>query len=259
MSYILEALRRAETERERKRRVPGLHAQPVPSSSLDERGTRRSNKIWLWIALGVSAGVLLPLLWRWWVIDPIAAEAAAAARAPSAGSVTPQATVDAPPAVASAPLATAQAAEPPAPTQETPHPPRVAHTPAKTAATAPKLNAGAGERAPAVAAAQPSAHQPKAAASAPTQASVAAAAVTASAPEPKLRSLNEMPEDVRRSVPTLSFGGSVYSETAAQRMVIFNGQVLREGDVVADDVTLEQIRPHSAVMRARGQRFEIAF
>jgi general secretion pathway protein B len=258
MSYILEALRRAETERERKRRVPGLHAQPVPSSSLDERGTRRSNKIWLWIALGVSAGVLLPLLWRWWVIDPIAAEAAAAARAPSAGSVTPQASVDAPPpTAASAPIATAQAIEPPAPAQETPHPPRAAHTPTKTAAVAPKPNPVAGERAPAATGAQPTAHLPRPAASAPQ--AVAAATATASAPEPRLRSLNEMPEDVRRSVPTLSFGGSVYSETAAQRMVIFNGQVLREGDAVADDVTLEQIRPHSAVMRARGQRFEIAF
>ena len=45
MSYILEALRRAETERERKRRVPGLHAQPVPVVSPEEPGGRRS-KAW---------------------------------------------------------------------------------------------------------------------------------------------------------------------------------------------------------------------
>jgi general secretion pathway protein B len=81
----------------------------------------------------------------------------------------------------------------------------------------------------------------------------------ASAPEPRLRSLAELPEELRRSVPALAFGGSVYSETAAQRMVIFNGQVLREGDAVSDEVLLEQIRPQSAVMRLRGQRFEVKF
>jgi general secretion pathway protein B len=64
---------------------------------------------------------------------------------------------------------------------------------------------------------------------------------------------------VRSAVPTLSFGGSVYSEVAAQRMVILNGQVLREGDAVSDEIRLEEIRPHSAVMRLRGQRFEMPF
>jgi len=81
----------------------------------------------------------------------------------------------------------------------------------------------------------------------------------ASAPEPRLRSLAELPEELRRGVPQLAFGGSVYSEIAAQRMVIFNGQVLREGDPITDDLQVEQIRPRSAVLRMRGQRFEIAF
>jgi general secretion pathway protein B len=74
-----------------------------------------------------------------------------------------------------------------------------------------------------------------------------------------LRSLAELPDDMRRSVPALAFGGSVYSEIAAQRMVIFNGQVLREGDPLSDEVMLEQIRPRSAVLRLRGQRFEVPF
>jgi general secretion pathway protein B len=51
----------------------------------------------------------------------------------------------------------------------------------------------------------------------------------------------------------------VYSEIPAQRMVILNGQVLREGDAVSDELVLEQIRARSAVMRLRGQRFEITF
>ncbi|HEU5293428.1 MAG TPA: general secretion pathway protein GspB [Burkholderiaceae bacterium] len=249
MSYILEALRRAETERERKRRVPGLHAQPVASALPEERAMRR-NKAWLWVALGVGAGVLLPVLWRWWSLDPVSEEPVVSARAPVAGSVTPPAALEQPPTPAPAPAPTvasapavAEAAAPTAVARERPSQPRSA--PAKAT---PKTNT-AREPAPAVAAAAPTAT--------PTAAAKPAAA--ASAPEPKLRSLNEMPDDVRRAVPQLSFGGSVYSELAAQRMVIFNGQVLREGDPVTEEVQLEQIRPHSAVMRVRGQRFEIAF
>jgi general secretion pathway protein B len=68
-----------------------------------------------------------------------------------------------------------------------------------------------------------------------------------------------LPDDVRRGLPQLAFGGSVYSDTPAQRMVIINGQVMREGDAVTDELQIEQIRPRSAVLRMRGQRFEMPF
>jgi general secretion pathway protein B len=93
----------------------------------------------------------------------------------------------------------------------------------------------------------------------PAAAQVANPATASSAPEPPLRTLSELPLDLQRAVPALSFGGSVYSELPAQRMVILNGQVLREGDAVSDEIRLEEIRPHSAVMRLRGQRFEMPF
>src|SRR5258706_5997006 len=91
MSYILEALRRAESERERKRGVPGLHAQPVPATSPDDQREGRSRP-WLWVVIGLSAGVVLMLLWRAWATEPLVDEAALA-RAPVAGHVAaPEAT-----------------------------------------------------------------------------------------------------------------------------------------------------------------------
>ena len=51
----------------------------------------------------------------------------------------------------------------------------------------------------------------------------------------------------------------MYSDTPAQRMVIFNGQVLREGDALTNELQIEQIRQRSAVLRVRGQRFEMPF
>jgi general secretion pathway protein B len=88
-----------------------------------------------------------------------------------------------------------------------------------------------------------------------TEAGTAPAAAAA----PPLPRMSDLPEDLRRQVPTLTFGGSVHSPMPAQRMVIFNGQVLREGDTVAEGLTVEEIRAKSAVLRIRGQRFEIVF
>jgi len=265
MSYILEALRRAETERERKRRVPGVHAQPVPAPTPEQPGLRRS-KAWLWVVIGVSAGVLLPLLWRSWANDPTSEETAGT-HATAAGSVTPQGGVgiDAPPAGAPPTAAEPSPSNPPAAAApvapERPPAPRATQTAPKAGATA-----KAGTATPPEATTRaPNAATPAASAATPDSALPSRAtkpvppAAAASAPEPRLRSLTELPDDLRRAVPALAFGGSVYSEIAAQRMVIFNGQVLREGDAVTDELLLEQIRAHSAVMRLRGQRFEIAF
>jgi len=258
MSYILEALRRAESERERKRGgVPGLHARPVPMPSSDELGERRG-KAWPWLTGAVSVGLLLMILWRWWSVEPLVDETMLA-RAPVGGNVS-QGGADA----ASAPPA--PPAPVPAPAQPAPQ-----AAPAPSPAPAPKAAASgaAPDKAPrsskpatpprstATAAASP--RQPPAQGSAPA-APTPQAALPAPAPAPeRLRTLAELPDDVRRSVPQLAFGGSVYSDTPAQRMVIFNGQVMREGDAVTDDLQVEQIRPRSAVMRVRGQRFEMPF
>ena len=69
----------------------------------------------------------------------------------------------------------------------------------------------------------------------------------------------ELPENVRREMPALAIGGSVYSAQAPARMVIVNGQVFREGDVLAPGLTLERIQPKSAIFAIRGQRFELRF
>jgi general secretion pathway protein B len=78
-------------------------------------------------------------------------------------------------------------------------------------------------------------------------------------PEPKLPSLAELPDDVRSDVPAITIGGSIYSKSAANRMVVINGQVFHEGDALATGLVLEQIRPKSAVLRFRTHRYEITY
>ena len=55
MSLILDALRKADAERERGA-VPGLHAQPAPP---DEPAARAPNRTppWLWAGVGVAVGL----------------------------------------------------------------------------------------------------------------------------------------------------------------------------------------------------------
>jgi len=92
---------------------------------------------------------------------------------------------------------------------------------------------------------------------APATTTVATPAPAASAA--RLPTQDELPEDIRRQIPKLAVGGSIYSESAASRFIILNGQIFHENDKVLPDLVLEQIKLKSAVLRFRNQRFTISF
>jgi general secretion pathway protein B len=77
------------------------------------------------------------------------------------------------------------------------------------------------------------------------------------AAEPRVPSLGELPADVRASLPQMSVSAAVYSPTPSSRMLFINGQVLREGDALADGLVVERIGASASVLSMRGQRFEI--
>jgi general secretion pathway protein B len=277
MSYILDALRRADAERERGG-VPGLHAQPFPPTR-DERAAPRGGGPWRWIALGLAAGLALPLA-LWWLSS--GDEPAPLPTAPTAPLATTPAPAPAPPpAPATLAAAPPAVAEPMAPTSPAPRPAATPPSPPPTAAAAaaPRQRAApertaqrTAERAdpgdepaprPAARPRPPAAAERTATARAPAAASPAASAPAAQPPaaaEPaRLPSLAELPEPVRRQLPTLQIGGSMYSEAPANRMLIVNGQLLHEGSTVAPGLVLEQIRLKSAVFSFQGQRYEMRY
>ncbi len=111
-------------------------------------------------------------------------------------------------------------------------------------------------------AAATSARKPVPRARAKPQATTPAAATAArkpAAPQPAERVplLAELPDDLRRQVPAMVIGGSVYSPQPASRMLIVNGQVYREGSPLAPELQLEQIGTKAAVFSVRGKRFEV--
>lgn len=225
MSYILEALRRAEAQRQRGA-VPGLHAQPASAALADpalarQAGARRSWRL-AWV---LAAVLLLAAGARWWLgpSGPSGLE-------PTVGPAQPF-------AVASAARIAAPAVEP-------------ALAVPLAVPVAPALAAS-------VVAANAAALPPRVASSAGLP--LLAAPATAPASAPRLPTLAELPETVRRELPVFTLGGSVYAEQASQRMVIINGQVLREGDRLAPELLLQQIRLKSVLLDYRGQRFELPF
>lgn len=217
MSYILDALRRADAERERGS-VPDLRAQPMASASTEER--RAGFAVLPWAAGGAALVLLAVLAWAWLGHDE-AAPVVAIAPPPPAAKTAPA------PAAAAPPLSTEKAA-------------------VTVVAAAP----------PAHAAIKPAVRTDAAPAAVPARPTPASAP---SASEARIYAQRELPEDIRRQLPPLAIGGSMYSEAPANRMLIINGQLFHEHDQPAPGVSLEQIRLKSAVLGFKGYRFELSY
>lgn len=269
MSYILDALRRADSERERGA-VPGLHAQPGAASSDDDEGAASgagTNPL-VWVIVALALVLLGSLAWNMMSGSsdaPATVEPVAVAPPPVPTPIATPAPTPAPPPVAVVAAAPTPAPSPaPVPAYVAPPPPAPAAVPreAAPARATPELPLDKPLPRPQRPAVEPRKAEPAPAASKPaTTPSKPEPATTTEAPtaEPRLYAVNELPEDVRRALPLLAFGGSVYSETPANRILIINGQVYNEGGRPTPDVVLEQIRLKSAVLRFRSYRYEVAY
>jgi general secretion pathway protein B len=80
----------------------------------------------------------------------------------------------------------------------------------------------------------------------------AASAIPPSQPLPPVQGL---PADA----PKLVINGGVYSAARDQRMLIVNGQVVREGADLGSGVKLEQITARAAVLSFRGSRYSVSY
>lgn len=112
MSYILDALKKADAERERGS-VPGLHSQPLGQVDDDEDATsRRPVPPAMWLVAG--AGICLIAVLSWQLLSRPAAPKPEPVAAPTAATETPteQNTQPAQPEPMPAPTSVQTAAEP---------------------------------------------------------------------------------------------------------------------------------------------------
>jgi general secretion pathway protein B len=248
MSYILEALKKAQAERQLGN-APTIHA-PAPSYAAPRAGQGAQRR---YLALGVGVVVVaaaVALLWPRFASEPpvrlaaVTPPAAVPATAPATVPATAPVATPVPPAVvlpAPAPVVQpAPAPEPaptPAPVPEV-RPVRVkpAPTPVVSAASSP----------------QPSPQQREAAPAAPA---VAAQPVG----DDQLRTLQQLPDTLQREIPKVAFGGYIYSPTPGESLLLVDKMLRREGEEVAPGLVLERLTPKAAVMNYRGTRYRAAY
>lgn len=224
MSYILEALKKAEAER----RSGLAHAVPLPPGfpGAERQGGAPQARRWLGIAATLT--VALPVV-TWLAMRESAPQAeagSAAAPLPVTAAVMPEAPVVAPvtpPAAATAPESAVAA-----PTQEKP----ISAKPAKK--------------------------KPEKKSPAPASA-VAAAAPKESGIDVAVATLNDLPAQVRNEIPLLTIGGYIYAGNRADRSVLINNRLLREGDEIAPGFTLEQMTRDSMILNYKGYRYRASY
>jgi general secretion pathway protein B len=250
MSYILEALKKAQAERQLGN-APTIHApQPVQA---DQPGVAASRKP-LFIGLGAGALVVVAgALFVWQRGSaPAPAPVAVPASAPAVAGREPAATSPAPAsAAAGAASNTLEVSAPPEPVA----PPRPAHVveahvaePRMAEAPARPAPSAAVRTAPVAAATRPAPAPVPAPTSAPTP-----------APEDSLPYLHQLPDTIQRDIPRVSFGGYMYSANPADRLLLVDKALRHEGEEVGPGLFLEKLLPKAAVMNYRGIRYRVAY
>ena len=223
MSYILEALKKSQAERQLGE-LPSIHAPQVQLNNVpDADGARR-----LPVLLGVGTACLVAaLLWLW---QPWQAGVPVTAPVPLAAAPAP---VPAPvpvPAPAPAPAPAPVVVAAPAPVSVRPAPlPMPAPLPVQPAPVA---------KAPPVPAAPPP----------------AAAAV-----EEVIPGLRDLPEPIQRQIPPIALGGYIYSKDPADRLLLIDKVLRHEGEEVAPGLVLDKLQPKAAIFSFRGYRYRVPY
>lgn len=218
MSYILEALRKSDQQRQRGATPINLATPAATPPARPPRHYRNGLLALLLLALGITIGWLRP--WQ-----PTATGAPVPAAADTM-PVAPARPVPAPPPV---PLVVA-----PAPAMNMP-------VPEERAPAAPTPRAPAAPPA-ALPAAQPAENPP-----------LASVAPTTTAA--RILGLNDLPQAVRQSLPAVAIAMHAYANNPGERIVMINNQLLRQGDLVAPGLRLEEITQEGVVLGYQGYRF----
>lgn len=233
MSYILDALKKSDQQRQRGA-APSLRSAPAPIA-LPEKSSSWRYTI-LVIAL-IGAGMLVGWLRPW---QP---ESQSPGNSPRASS---NATADAKIAVPEAPPGSAAYPGEAAPAQAPA--PAIAAEPVaplmpRSEIVAPRAPAPAIPRiAPRVA--LPTTDKP---------ASIAQPDTTAD--QGHVMAMEELPLGIRQELPELTISMHAYSPNPAKRLVSINNKLLHEGDTAASGVKLEKITPEGMIFSFRGYRF----
>ncbi len=229
MSYILEALKKSQAERQLGE-LPSIHAPQVQLHDGAASASARRTPVWLalgGVAVAVAAALLL---WQPWQADAAAPAAAAVVPVVLAQAVPAPLPVAAPPAaVAPAPVA---AFVPPAATAAPVHHARPV--------------------------AEPKQETPGQAVSPPVAAPAPAVPPTPAAEE-SVPGMRDLPEPIQRQIPAIAIGGYIYSKNPADRLLLIDKVLRHEGEELAPGLVLEKLQPKAAIFSFKGYRYRVPY
>jgi general secretion pathway protein B len=233
MSYILDALKKSDQQRQRGA-TPTLQAAQL---------TVAAPKRPLLISYGLLAAVLLVtgIMIGW--LRPWQAE-----RQPPAPAL---------------PMSEAVAAKPPLPIMQQATAPLTAPAPSTTPPSGRTAQEGhpATNLTPAVPVAVPAAAAMKNNAPVDSGTPGAAAPVAddsarLAAPQQKVMRFDELPVQIQREIPAMTVQLHAYSSLPSERIVYINSTKLQEGDYLIPGLMLEQITPDGMIFSYKGYRFQ---
>ena len=233
MSYILEALKKSQAERQLGE-LPSIHAPQVQLHDGAASASARRTPVWLALG-GVTVAVAAALLlWQPWQAD---------AAAPAAAAVVP------------AVLAQAVPAPLPAPLPVTAPPAAVAPAPV-AASVPPAATAAPVHHARPVA--EPKQETPGQAVSPPV-AVPAPAVPPPPAAEESVPGMRDLPEPIQRQIPAVAIGGYIYSKNPADRLLLIDKVLRHEGEELAPGLVLEKLQPKAAIFSFKGYRYRVPY
>jgi len=238
MSFILDALRKSEHERQRQT-GPGIAELPIA------RPASRPPVALIAVAalLGINLVIVLVLLLRQGAPEAPPAAPASAAGAPSTDSAASAAMDGQVPVAAAARPAPLQAVPPPEPVRE----------------IRPLVEEATQTRATPDSFGPPPAPDPSLVPAAPVSAAVREVSRgTVSAPPPSgefVPRLDNLPPQATAGLPTLNLDLHIYATQPSQRSVFINGRRYGEGDSLPEGARVDSITTDGAVLQYRGQRF----
>jgi general secretion pathway protein B len=223
MSYILDALKKSDQLRQRGSTPTLLTAQSTPTEPSRPRYVMNGVLAVVLISAGIALGWLRP----WQTEQP-----APATEPPASLPVVPGTNLAFPTPLDGSPEATAE---------------QQPHSPAAGAATKQDIQALAGlESLPPSPQAEPTARNATAG-QLPGGGSDEAGR--------KIMALNDLPPSIRREIPMITISFHAYSSDPVERRVMINDKMARQGEPLADGLSLEQITADGVVLDYKGFRF----
>jgi general secretion pathway protein B len=270
MSYILDALKKADSERQHGK-TPDIYSSQPHSDALENDESSWSKPIaWFLLVVVVILLAAILLFSGWFRTSPAAI--LTPMQITAAPAPTPAPTTAAAPIAAAATAAPVVQNAPAAPTPVATAEPALAAPP--TTLPAPPM-AAVDNPAPVITSlAEPVKLQPSsklsstrkekhhAAASSSEPSLTKKASVTKDADlavETVSTTFRDLPLNIQNEIPTVTVGGYIYSAKREECQLLINKLILHEGEQVAPGLTLERMMPHSAILNYKGYRYRISY